>query len=147
MYGREKLDVNKLVYVTDIDTVLVDCEGTEVWPQDNNGCEYYFKSQADKAMDAMEQRIKELEADAELDQKKRLMLCNGYNKKCERVKELEKENAKLKCLVLHAMSEYFYLKAETYTEIEVAKYIKVMMLATKTRKAYLKAKKALREGK
>lgn len=61
MYGREELDVNKLVYATDIDTMLVDCEGTEVWPQDSDGCEYYFKSQADKVMDAMEARIKELE--------------------------------------------------------------------------------------
>lgn len=61
MYGREELDVNKLVYATDIDTMLVDCEGTEVWPQDSDGCEYYFKSQADKVMDAMEAHIKELE--------------------------------------------------------------------------------------
>lgn len=61
MYGREELDINKLVYATDIDTMLVDCEGTEVWPQDSDGCEYYFKSQADKVMDAMETRIKELE--------------------------------------------------------------------------------------
>ena len=44
----------------------------------------------------LEVRIKELEAAAELDQKKRLMLCNGYNKKCERVKELEAENEQLK---------------------------------------------------
>lgn len=60
---------------------------------------------------------------------------------------LRNENAKLKCLALHAMSEYFYLKAETYTDIEVEKYLKVMMWATKSRKAYRKAKKALREGK
>lgn len=59
---REELDVNTLVYSTDIDTMLIDCEGTEVWPQDNNGNEYYYKSQADKVMDAMEARIKELEA-------------------------------------------------------------------------------------
>ena len=61
MLGREELDVNKLVYATDIDTMLVDCEGTEVWPQDGDGNEYYFKIQADKVMDAMEARIKELE--------------------------------------------------------------------------------------
>ena len=61
MYGREELDVNKLVYATDIDTMLVDCEGTEVWPQDGDGNEYYFKTQADNVMDAMEARIKELE--------------------------------------------------------------------------------------
>lgn len=39
----------------------------------------------------LQNRIKELEADAELDQKKRLMLCRGYNQKCERVKELEED--------------------------------------------------------
>lgn len=57
---REELDVNKLVYATDVDTVLVDCEGTEVWPQDNNGCEYYFKNQADSVMDAMEKDNQDL---------------------------------------------------------------------------------------
>ena len=50
---------------------------------------FYAAPEADAVMDAMEARIKELEADAELDQKKRLMLCEGYNRKCERVKELE----------------------------------------------------------
>lgn len=50
---------------------------------------FYAAPEADAVMDAMEARIKELEADAELDQKKRLTLCEGYNRKCERVKELE----------------------------------------------------------
>lgn len=50
---------------------------------------FYAAPEADAVMDAMEARIKELEADAELDQKKRLMPCEGYNRKCERVKELE----------------------------------------------------------
>lgn len=57
---------------------------------------FYAAPEADAVMDAMEARIKELEADAELDQKKRLTLCEGYNRKCERVKELEAENERLK---------------------------------------------------
>lgn len=62
-------------------------------------------------------------------------------------KDFIKENAKLKCLSLHAMSEYFYLKAETYTDIEAGKYLKVMMLATKSYEAYRKAKAKMKEEK
>ena len=46
-------------------------------------------------IDALQKRVKELEANAELDQKKRLMLCKGYNQKCERVKELEATVSKM----------------------------------------------------
>lgn len=38
-------------------------------------------------------------------------------------KRLKKEIAKLKCLALHAMYQYFYLKAETYSDIELNKYL------------------------
>lgn len=106
----------------------------ELYPIDGVVCtkgkDYLNKEKADKVMDAMEAkikelectiatltrkcesesakatewgndllfaqaRIKELETDAELDQKKRLILCKGYNKKCEKVKELESENERL----------------------------------------------------
>lgn len=60
------------------------------------GLRFYEAKNTDKVIHAYEDRIKELEADAELNQKKRLTLCNGYNKKCERVKELEAENERLK---------------------------------------------------
>ena len=93
MLGREELDVNKLVYATDIDTMLVDCEGTEVWPQDGDGNEYYFKTQADNVMDAMEARIKELEhqvmTDCTCDSSKSATLRMDLYKAQERIKELE----------------------------------------------------------
>lgn len=44
----------------------------------------------------LEARIKELEAEIEMDAKKSRIMVNGYNKKCERVKELEAENEQLK---------------------------------------------------
>lgn len=104
MYGREELDVNKLVYATDIDTMLVDCEGTEVWPQDSDGCEYYFKSQADKVMNAMERRIARLTALVEGWKKNSVVLGEMYHKRLEDVQysmatentDLGMENFKLK---------------------------------------------------
>lgn len=95
MYGREELDVNKLDYATDIDTMLVDCEGTEVWPQDGDGNEYYFKTQADNVMDAMEARIKELEKRLEDVQNtmatENVDLGMENHKLKERIKELEND--------------------------------------------------------
>ena len=66
------------------------------------------------------------------------------------VKGLLKENAKLKCLALHAMSELFYYKREYLEALpfnndhEIEKYFN---LWAKFSDAYCKAKKALREGK
>lgn len=37
----------------------------------------------------LKERIKELEAEVEMDAKKRRIMVNGYNHKCEKVKELE----------------------------------------------------------
>ena len=117
MYGREKLKT------------YTSCELYDAKSDAFKVGEVFLKEEADSVMDAMEQRIKELEeenkhledyidayqkseainiakldekdkrikeleADAELDQKKRLMLCNGYNRKCERVKELEAQCTK-----------------------------------------------------
>lgn len=42
----------------------------------------------------LQNRIKELEAEVEMDAKKRRIMVNGYNKKCERVKELEAQCTK-----------------------------------------------------
>lgn len=58
MYGREELEVLKTLG-DELNTSLVDCESTEVWL--DNGTELIPKEQADKVMDAMEARIKELE--------------------------------------------------------------------------------------
>ncbi|MCQ2122444.1 MAG: DUF551 domain-containing protein [Fibrobacter sp.] len=69
MYGREKLKL--------------------YWGGATLDYDVYKKAEADKVMDAMEARIKELEADAELDQKRIRLLINGYKRKSEQVKELE----------------------------------------------------------
>lgn len=128
---------------------------------------FYAAPEADAVMDAMEARIKELEADAELDQKKRLMLCEGYNRKCERVKELEAENERLKselqqsatncnklrCLALHAMSEWLSALlwlAGTHLGKCLEPHIDVNLCTALRRKyndAYRKTKKELREVK
>lgn len=66
------------------------------------------------------------------------------------VKGLLKENAKLRCLALHAMSELFYYRREYFEALpfsyahEIDKYFD---LWAKYSDAYRKAKKELREGK
>lgn len=56
----------------------------------------YQKSEAlDIAkLDEKDKRIKELEAEVEMDAKKRRIMIDGYNRKCERVKELEEQCTK-----------------------------------------------------
>lgn len=96
---REELDVCTL-NGEGIETWMVDCEGTEIWTTDSNGNKYYYKSQADSVMDAMEQRIKELEEenkhlDDYLDayQKSEALNIEKLDKKDERIKELEEKLA------------------------------------------------------
>lgn len=60
-------------------------------------------------------------------------------------KRLAKENAKLECLALHAMSEYFGYK--TLFSKKKKLRTKYGQFANKFHFAYLKAKKELKEGK
>lgn len=90
MYGREELE--ELSTVGDgINTGLVDCESTEVWP--DIGTKLFYKDEADKVMDAMEARINELEKQLEDVQNtmatKNVDLGMENHKLKERVKELE----------------------------------------------------------
>lgn len=89
---REELDVCTL-NGEGIETWMVDCEGTEIWTTDSNGNKYYYKSQADKVMDAMERRIARLTALVEGLKKNSLVLGEIYHKR------LAQEQARIKELV------------------------------------------------
>lgn len=63
---------------------------------------------------------------------------------------LRKENAKLKCLILHLFGLIGFYASEWYSEYDeerqVRRAVKWWKIHIKYNKAYLKAKKALREG-
>lgn len=61
------------------------------------------------------------------------------------VKGLLKENAKLKCLSLHAMSEYLWLRC--LNQEKGKRKWELYFWSDRCHKAYRKAKKALMEGK
>lgn len=137
MYGREELtayDCNEGSY----DSMGFPWEYKEM---------VYAKDKADKVMDAMEARIKELESIPHTDN---TSVIDALQK---RVKELQAENAKLKCLALHAMSEWLSALlwlAGTYLGKCLEPHIDVNLCTALRRKyndAYRKTKKALMEGK
>ena len=95
---------------------------------------------------ALKQRTAQSDTNANLWMKE---LKTGAKQEKE-IERLNGENAKLKCLALHAMSELFYYKREYLEALpfnndhEIEKYFN---LWAKFSDAYRKAKKALREGK
>lgn len=76
MYGREELKVDKA-----IDWTLTH----------DKYIEFFHKSEADSVMDAMEARIKHLEAILDLDPRTNLSLVNENQQLRDRIKELEAE--------------------------------------------------------
>lgn len=67
----------------------------------------------------------------------------AYEKELDENVILRKENAKLKCLALHAMCEYFRYKFRFWLFTPNASGDKYRILMFKYREAYRKAKKAL----
>ena len=124
----------------------------ELYPIDGAVCthgkDYLNKAKADSVMDAMETRIKELKAENERLKKKiaayedeRKCLSETITCDANVIYNLNKENAKLKCLALHAMS-YAVVSLTSNTN-----KFKPFRLFVKYNDAYRKAKKALMEGK
>lgn len=128
---------------------------------------FYAAPEADAVMDGLEERIKELEADNERLKAEREE-ANSWDdswKMAEQITQLEKclvnarkENAKLECLVLHAMFKwaaamacFFSYKIDDCDKKEVKRNISKMnrydKKADKYCKAYRKAKADLNRTK
>lgn len=121
MYGRKNLEVKELI--------------------DGNGFGY-SKDEADKVMDAMEDRIRELKHQVATD-----CTCDSSKSATLRMDLYKAQQScnKLKCLALHAMSEYFGYKTLFSNKKKLR--TKYGQFANKFYEAYRKAKKELREEK
>lgn len=119
MYGREELKSPV------VDEYYGECE----WESHPN--KYYFKSEADSVMDAMEARIKELEEANKRTQKHREEVESSESnirqemfKMKAHIKELETENSRLHQANFDGLAHFNTLK-EDYARLKAMKWISV----------------------